>query len=105
MVEIAELVKKEKNSDIQYHIGTMIEIPRAALTADKVAEEADFFSFGTNDLTQMTFGFSRDDAGKFLDSYYKAKIYESDPFARLDQEGVGPVSYTHLDVYKRQVPL
>ena len=89
VVEIAELVKKEKNSDIQYHIGTMIEIPRAALTADKVAEEADFFSFGTNDLTQMTFGFSRDDAGKFLDSYYKAKICESDPFARLDQEGVG----------------
>ena len=89
VVEIAELVKKEKNSDIQYHIGTMIESPRAALTADKVAEEADFFSFGTNDLTQMTFGFSRDDAGKFLDSYYKAKIYESDPFARLDQEGVG----------------
>ena len=89
VVEIAELVKKEKNSDIQYHIGTMIEIPRAALTADKVAEEAEFFSFGTNDLTQMTFGFSRDDAGKFLDSYYKAKIYESDPFARLDQEGVG----------------
>lgn len=89
VVEVAELVKKEKNSDIQYHIGTMIEIPRAALTADKVAEEADFFSFGTNDLTQMTFGFSRDDAGKFLDSYYKAKIYESDPFARLDQEGVG----------------
>ena len=89
VVETAELVKKEMNSDIQYHIGTMIEIPRAALTADKVAEEADFFSFGTNDLTQMTFGFSRDDAGKFLDSYYKAKIYESDPFARLDQEGVG----------------
>ena len=89
VVEIAELVKKEKNSDIQYHIGTMIEIPRAALTADKIAEEAEFFSFGTNDLTQMTFGFSRDDAGKFLDSYYKAKIYESDPFARLDQEGVG----------------
>ena len=67
----------------------MIEIPRAALTADKIAEEAEFFSFGTNDLTQMTFGFSRDDAGKFLDSYYKAKIYESDPFAKLDQEGVG----------------
>ena len=89
VVETAELVKKEMNSDIQYHIGTMIEIPRAALTADKVAEEADFFSFGTNDLTQMTFGFSRDDAGKFLDSYYKVKIYESDPFARLDQEGVG----------------
>ena len=74
---------------MQYHIGTMIEIPRAALTADKIAEEAEFFSFGTNDLTQMTFGFSRDDAGKFLDSYYKAKIYESDPFASLDQEGVG----------------
>ena len=67
----------------------MIEIPRAALLADEIAEEAEFFSFGTNDLTQMTFGFSRDDAGKFLDAYYKNKIYESDPFARLDQEGVG----------------
>ena len=89
VVETAEQVKKEKGSDIQYHIGTMIEIPRAALTADAIAEEAEFFSFGTNDLTQMTFGFSRDDAGKFLDSYYKAKIYESDPFARLDQTGVG----------------
>ncbi len=87
--ETAELVKKEKGSDIQYRIGTMIEIPRAALTADEIAREADFFSFGTNDLTQMTFGFSRDDSGKFLDSYYKAKIYESDPFARLDQNGVG----------------
>ena len=89
VVETAEQVKKEKNSDIQYHIGTMIEIPRAALTADDIAEEAEFFSFGTNDLTQMTFGFSRDDAGKFLDAYYQAKIYESDPFARLDQTGVG----------------
>ena len=89
VVETAEQVKKEKNSNIEYHIGTMIEIPRAALTADKIAEEAEFFSFGTNDLTQMTFGFSRDDAGKFLDSYYQNKIYESDPFARLDQEGVG----------------
>jgi pyruvate,orthophosphate dikinase len=89
VVETAEQVKKEKNSDMEYHIGTMIEIPRAALTADKIAEEAEFFSFGTNDLTQMTFGFSRDDAGKFLDSYYQNKIYESDPFARLDQEGVG----------------
>ena len=89
VVEVAEKVKEEKKSDIVYHIGTMIEIPRAALTADAVAEEAEFFSFGTNDLTQMTFGFSRDDAGKFLDSYYKAKIYESDPFARLDQTGVG----------------
>ena len=89
VVEVAEQVKKEKGSDIEYHIGTMIEIPRAALTANEIAEEAEFFSFGTNDLTQMTFGFSRDDAGKFLDSYYKAKIYESDPFARLDQNGVG----------------
>ena len=89
VVEVAEQVKKEKGSDMQYHIGTMIEIPRAALTAGQIAEEAEFFSFGTNDLTQMTYGFSRDDAGKFLDSYYKAKIYESDPFARLDQTGVG----------------
>ena len=89
VVETAELVKKEKNSDMQYHIGTMIEIPRAALTADAIAKEAEFFSFGTNDLTQMTFGFLRDDAGKFLDSYYQNKIYESDPFAKLDQTGVG----------------
>ena len=89
VVETAELVKKEKNFDIKYHIGTMIEIPRAALTADKIATEAEFFSFGTNDLTQMTFGFSRDDAGKFLDSYYQNKIYESDPFAKVDFDGVG----------------
>ena len=89
VVETAEAVKKEKGSDIEYHIGTMIEIPRAALLADEIAKEAEFFSFGTNDLTQMTFGFSRDDAGKFLNEYYKKKIYESDPFARLDQSGVG----------------
>ena len=89
VVEVAEQVKKEKGSDMKYHIGTMVEIPRAALLANEVAEEAEFFSFGTNDLTQMTFGFSRDDAGKFLDAYYKAKIYESDPFAKLDQNGVG----------------
>jgi len=89
VVEVAEQVKKEKNSDIAYHIGTMIEIPRAALSADEIAEEAEFFSFGTNDLTQMTFGFSRDDAGKFLDAYYQNKIYEFDPFAKLDQNGVG----------------
>ena len=89
VVETAEQVKKEMNSDITYHIGTMIEIPRAALLADEIAEEAEFFSFGTNYLTQMTFGFSRDDAGKFLGEYYKKKIYESDPFARLDQNGVG----------------
>ena len=89
VVETAELVKKEKGSDMEYHIGTMIEIPRAALTADQIAKEAEFFSFGTNDLTQMTFGFSRDDAGKFLGAYYANKIYEQDPFARLDQVGVG----------------
>ena len=89
VVETAEQVKKEKGSDITYKIGTMIEIPRAALLANEIAKEAEFFSFGTNDLTQMTFGFSRDDAGKFLDSYYKKKIYESDPFAKLDQTGVG----------------
>ena len=89
IVETAEEVQKEKGSDIEYHIGTMIEIPRAALMADEIAEEAQFFSFGTNDLTQMTFGFSRDDAGKFLTDYYKSKIYESDPFAHLDQNGVG----------------
>ena len=89
VVETAEQVKKEKGSDMAYHIGTMIEIPRAALLADEIAEEAEFFSFGTNDLTQMTFGFSRDDAGKFLSAYYESKIYESDPFARLDQNGVG----------------
>ena len=89
VVETAEIVKKEKNSNIEYHIGTMIEIPRAAITADEIAKEAEFFSFGTNDLTQMTFGFSRDDAGKFLNSYYETKIYEQDPFAKLDQTGVG----------------
>ena len=76
-------------SDMKYKVGTMIEIPRAALTADEIAKEAEFFSFGTNDLTQMTFGFSRDDAGKFLDAYYDKKIYENDPFAKLDQKGVG----------------
>ena len=89
VIETAEQVKAEKNSDIEYSIGTMIEIPRAAILADQIAEEAEFFSFGTNDLTQMTFGFSRDDAGKFLEDYYKNRIYESDPFAKLDQEGVG----------------
>ena len=89
VVETAEMVKKEKNSDIKYQVGTMIEIPRACITADEIAKEAEFFSFGTNDLTQMTFGFSRDDAGKFLDAYYQNKIYEIDPFAKLDQVGVG----------------
>ncbi len=87
--ETADAIIKENNSDLKYKIGTMIEIPRAALTADKLAEEAEFFSFGTNDLTQMTYGFSRDDAGKFLNDYYKNNIFESDPFAKLDTEGVG----------------
>ncbi len=89
VVETAEQVMDEQKMKIVYHIGTMIEIPRAALTADEIAKEAEFFSFGTNDLTQMTFGFSRDDAGKFLGDYYRKKIFESDPFARLDQVGVG----------------
>jgi pyruvate,orthophosphate dikinase len=87
--ETAKTVMEERGIEIPYLVGTMIEVPRAALTADKIAEHAEFFSFGTNDLSQMTFGFSRDDAGKFLDDYYKKKIFESDPFARLDQEGVG----------------
>jgi len=104
VVEVAEQVKKEKNSDIEYHIGTMIEVPRAALTADKIAEEAEFFSFGTNDLTQMTFGFSRDDAGKFLDSYYQNKIYEQDPFAKLDQEGVGQLIKMAVEKGKQTRP-
>ena len=85
----AKAVMNEKGITIEYHVGTMIEIPRAALTADEIAKEAEFFSFGTNDLTQMTFGFSRDDAGKFLNDYYERKIYEQDPFAKLDQVGVG----------------
>ena len=89
VVETADAVIAEAGSDIKYEVGTMIEIPRAALTADEIATEADFFCFGTNDLTQMTFGFSRDDAGKFLDAYYDAKIFENDPFAKLDQTGVG----------------
>ena len=104
VVEVAEQVKKEKNFDIEYHIGTMIEVPRAALTADKIAEEAEFFSFGTNDLTQMTFGFSRDDAGKFLDSYYQNKIYEQDPFAKLDQEGVGQLIKMAVEKGKQTRP-
>ena len=89
IVKTADKLIAEAGIDMKYHIGTMIEIPRAALTADEIAKEAEFFSFGTNDLTQMTFGFSRDDAGKFLDAYYENKIYESDPFAKLDQVGVG----------------
>ena len=89
VVKAADEVLKAAGSDMKYKVGTMIEIPRAALTADEIAKEAEFFSFGTNDLTQMTFGFSRDDAGKFLGAYYERKIYENDPFARVDQIGVG----------------
>ena len=89
VVEVADKLIAEAKSDLKYEVGTMIEIPRAALTADEMAKEAEFFCFGTNDLTQMTFGFSRDDAGKFLPAYYENKIYESDPFAKLDQVGVG----------------
>ena len=89
VVETADAEIKAAGSDLEYEVGTMIEIPRAALTADDIAKEADFFCFGTNDLTQMTYGFSRDDAGKFLNAYYDAKIFENDPFAKLDQTGVG----------------
>ncbi len=104
IVETAEKVKAEQNSDIKYHIGTMIEIPRAALLADQIAQEAEFFSFGTNDLTQMTFGFSRDDAGKFLQDYYKSKIYEQDPFAHLDQNGVGQLIQMAAEKGKKTRP-
>ena len=89
VVKVADEEIAAAGSDLKYEVGTMIEIPRAALTADEIAKEAEFFCFGTNDLTQMTFGFSRDDAGKFLDAYYDGKIYENDPFAKLDQVGVG----------------
>jgi len=89
VVATADKLIAEAGVDMKYEVGTMIEIPRAALTADEIAKEAEFFSFGTNDLTQMTFGFSRDDAGKFLSYYYDNKVYESDPFAHLDQNGVG----------------
>ena len=95
---------EEKGMEIPYLVGTMIEIPRAALTADEVATEAEFFSFGTNDLTQMTFGFSRDDAGKFLDDYYKKKIFESDPFARVDQNGVGKLVKMAVELGKQTRP-
>ena len=100
VVETADAEIKAAGSDLEYEVGTMIEIPRAALTADEIATEADFFCFGTNDLTQMTFGFSRDDAGKFLDAYYDAKIFENDPFAKLDQDGVGKLMETALKLGK-----
>ena len=100
VVETADKIIKDAGSDLKYSVGTMIEIPRAALTADEIAKEADFFCFGTNDLTQMTFGFSRDDAGKFLTAYYDAKIYENDPFAKLDQTGVGKLMKMTIDLGK-----
>jgi len=104
VVETAAKVMEERGENIKYHVGTMIEIPRAALTADEIAQEAEFFSFGTNDLTQMTFGFSRDDAGKFLKDYYDRKIYESDPFARLDQKGVGKLVKMAADLGRQTRP-
>ena len=94
----ADKLIADKKVDLEYKVGTMIEIPRAALTADEIAKEADFFCFGTNDLTQMTFGFSRDDAGSFLNSYYDKKIYENDPFAKLDQKGVGKLMKMTVDL-------
>ena len=100
----ADEVLKEANYDMTYHVGTMIEIPRAALTADEIAKEAEFFSFGTNDLTQMTFGFSRDDAGKFLGAYYDNKIYENDPFQKLDQVGVGKLVKMAVELGKQTRP-
>ena len=104
VVTTADAEIKAAGSDLKYEVGTMIEIPRAALTADEIATEADFFCFGTNDLTQMTFGFSRDDAGKFLDAYYNAKIFENDPFSRLDQSGVGKLMETAIKLGKPANP-
>ena len=100
VVETADAEIAAAGSDLEYEVGTMIEIPRAALTADDIAKEADFFCFGTNDLTQMTYGFSRDDAGKFLDAYYDAKIFENDPFAKLDQTGVGKLMNMAIELGK-----
>ncbi len=104
VVKTADEVISKAGVMLEYKVGTMIEIPRAALTADEIAKEADFFSFGTNDLTQMTFGFSRDDAGKFLEEYYNKKIYESDPFARLDQAGVGKLIEMSVKLGKQARP-
>ncbi len=104
VVDTAKQVMDEKGVQLEYKIGTMIEIPRAAVTADEIAKEAEFFSFGTNDLTQMTFGFSRDDAGKFLNAYYDKKIFESDPFARLDQKGVGKLVQMAADLGRKTRP-
>ena len=104
VVETADAVIKEAGADLKYEVGTMIEIPRAALTADEIAKEAEFFCFGTNDLTQMTYGFSRDDAGKFLNAYYDANIFENDPFAKLDQTGVGKLMEMAIKLGKATRP-
>ncbi len=104
VTKTADEVIKNAGVKLEYHVGTMIEIPRAALTADEIAKEAEFFSFGTNDLTQMTFGFSRDDAGKFLNDYYEKKIYESDPFAKLDQVGVGKLVKMAVELGRQTRP-
>ncbi len=104
VLETAREIFKEQGMEIPFHVGTMIEIPRACVTADEIAEEAEFFSFGTNDLTQMGFGFSRDDAGKFLDAYYNNKILESDPFARLDTDGIGRLVKTAAELGRKTRP-
>jgi len=104
VVATADEEIKAAGVELKYEVGTMIEIPRAALTADEIAKEAEFFCFGTNDLTQMTYGFSRDDAGKFLDAYYDAKIFENDPFARLDQTGVGKLMDMAIKLGKQTRP-
>ena len=104
MIPLSCDAKELKGVEMKYEVGTMIEIPRAALTADEIAKQADFFCFGTNDLTQMTFGFSRDDAGKFLDAYYDAKIFENDPFAKLEQTGVGRLMEMAVDMGKKVRP-
>ena len=104
VVKVADEKIAAAKSDLKYEVGTMIEIPRAALTADEIAKEAEFFCFGTNDLTQMTFGFSRDDAGKFLGAYYDKKIYENDPFAKLDQIGVGKLMKMAVELGRKTRP-
>ena len=101
VVKIADEIIAKSGVDLKYLVGTMIEVPIAAVTADEIAKEADFFSFGTNDLTQMTFGFSRDDSGKVLNSYYEKNIYEFDPFQKLDQDGVGKLVKMAVDLGKK----
>ncbi|MGB4034504.1 MAG: putative PEP-binding protein, partial [Christensenellales bacterium] len=104
VVKTAENIMEAEGVRVDYTVGTMIEVPRAALTADEIAKHADFFSFGTNDLTHMTYGFSRDDAGSYLDDYYKKKIFESDPFQRVDQIGVGRLMKTGVELGRKTKP-